>query len=141
MNVAEGLGKIAMIAEAALAPRPSVLRDHVETTVTYLVDTSIKPVSYNPRPGTGVPRRVGNYASFPVIVRDARPIAGDLSLDREAFVLARHDTAVRDFYDADEVRRVYYPEIERLVAEQTGAKKVVVFDHTIRVAEKAIERG
>jgi hypothetical protein len=34
-----------MIAEAALAPRPSVSRDHVETTVTYLADTSIKPVS------------------------------------------------------------------------------------------------
>ena len=95
-----------MIAEAALAPRPSVSRDHVETTVTYLADTSVKPVSYNPPPGTGVPRRVGNYASFPVIVRDARPVAPNLSLDREAFVLARHDTAGRDFYDADEVRRV-----------------------------------
>jgi hypothetical protein len=130
-----------MIAEAVIAPRPTVSRDHIETTVTYLADTSIKPVSYNPPPGTGVPRRIGNYASFPVLVRDARPIAADLSLDREAFVLTRHDTAVRDFYDADEVRRVYYPEIERLVAEQIGAQKVVVFDHTIRVADRAVERG
>jgi hypothetical protein len=130
-----------MIAEAALAPRPSVSRDHVETSVTYLADASIKPVSYNPPPGTGMPRRVGNYACFPVIVRNARPAAAGLSLDREAFVLARHDTAVRDFYDAEEVRLVYYPEIERLVAARTGAEKVVVFDHTIRVAERAVERG
>jgi len=31
--------------------------------------------------------------------------------------------------------------MERFVAEATGAEKVVVFDHTIRVAERAVERG
>ena len=30
------------------------------------------------------------------------------------------------------MRRVYYPEAERLVAEVTGANRVLVFDHTIR---------
>ena len=51
------------------------------------------------------------------------------------FVLTRHDSAVTDFYDEAQVRRVYYPEMERLVAAMTGAGKVVVFDHTIRVAD------
>lgn len=130
-----------MIAEAAVAPRFEPARSHVEATVTYLADTSIKPVTYNPPPGTGVPQRVGNYRGFPVIIRDGRAIADDLSLDREAFILTNHDTAVRDFYDEDEVRRVYYPEMERLVAARTGARRVVVFDHTIRVADRAVERG
>jgi hypothetical protein len=32
----------------------------------------------------------------------------------------------------DELRRVYYPEADRLVAEATGATRMLVFDHTIR---------
>jgi hypothetical protein len=43
-----------------------------------------------------------------------------------------HNSAVRDFYDEDELRRVYYPEAERLVAKVPGATRVLVFDHTVR---------
>jgi hypothetical protein len=45
----------------------------------------------------------------------------------------REPAAVEDFYDEEEVRRVYYPEMDRLVKAVTGCAKVVVFDHTIRV--------
>ena len=31
------------------------------------------------------------------------------SLDRNGFVFVGHQTAVRDFHDADELKRVYYP--------------------------------
>src|SRR6185312_10629074 len=102
--------------------------------VPYLADLSITPVTYNPPVGTGVARRIGNYRDFRVRIHDARPISGDLSLDRQAFILAHHETAMRDFYDKDEVRRVYEPEVEALVKRETGASKVVVFDHTIRAA-------
>jgi hypothetical protein len=104
----------------------------VEAGLIYLADASVKPVSYNPPPGTGRPRRVGNYSSFTVSVRDGRAIAGELSLERQGFALVRHASAVGNFYDDDEVRAVYYPEIERLVAQATGASRVVVFDHTRR---------
>jgi hypothetical protein len=118
-----------------------VSRPFVEASLTYLADASVKPQTYNPPPGTGVPRRLGNYGSFRARIYDARPVAESLSLDREGFALRRHDTAVTDFYDEKQVREVYYPEMERLVAEATGAEKVLVFDHTIRVAERAVERG
>jgi hypothetical protein len=113
----------------------------VEASMNYLADTSIKPVTYNPPPGTGEQRRVGNYGTFPVRIHDARPIADRLDLDREAFALVRRDTAVKNFYDEDEVRDVYYKEVERLLKAETGAAKVVIFDHTIRVAERAVARG
>ncbi len=113
----------------------------VDALMTYLADASVKPVSYNPPPGTGLPRRVGNYGSFRVRIHDARPIAATLDLDRHGFALTRHDTAMRDFYDEREVREVYYKEIEQLIKAATGAKEVVVFDHTIRVAERALDRG
>ena len=122
-------------AEPLVAPRD------VDASMTYLADASVKPVTYNPPPGTGVPRRVGDYGAFEVRIRDARPIAGTLDLDRTGFALARRDTAVRDFYDESELRDVYYKEVERLVIETTGAAKVVIFDHTIRVAERAVDRG
>jgi hypothetical protein len=118
-----------------------VSRPYVEASLTYLADAKVKPQTYNPPPGTGVPRRLGNYGQFRVRIYDARPVADSLSLDREGFALTHHDTVVTDFYDEKQVREIYYPEMERLVAEATGAEKVLVFDHTIRTAERAVERG
>jgi hypothetical protein len=113
----------------------------VEASMFYLADLSIKPVTHNPPQGSGQPQRIGNYKHFPVRVHDARPIARSLSLDRHGFILTRHDTKVADFYNEDEVRRIYYPEMDALVKRETGASKVVVFDHTIRHADKPVERG
>lgn len=113
----------------------------VEAPVNYLADLSVRPVTYNPPPGTGVPRREGNYRDFTVRIRNGRPLARSFSLDRQAFVLTRHDTRVRDFYDEREVRSVYFPEVEALIKRETGASKVVIFDHTVRTADRAVERG
>ena len=109
--------------------------------MNYLADLSIKPVTYNPPPGTGMPRRLGNYRDFKVRIHDTRPMVGELSLDRQAFILTHHDTAVRDFYDEQEVRTRYHAEVEALIKRETGAAKVVVFDHTVRTADRAVERG
>jgi len=114
---------------------------YVEAPLTFLRDASVKPTTYNPPPGTGEVRRVGNYGPFVTRIHDARPIAGRLSLDREGFMLVRRDTRMGDFYDERSVREIYYPEVERLIKEATGASKTVVFDHTIRVAERHVERG
>jgi hypothetical protein len=67
-----------------------------------------------------------------VLIRDMRPLAGGLSLDREGFELRRHATAVRDLYDDAALERVYYPEIRALLAAVTGAGRVIVFDATRR---------
>ena len=113
----------------------------VQAPVNYLADLSVTPVTYNPPAGTGLPRRVGNYRDFAVTIHDGRPIAPSLSLDRQAFKLVRHDTEVRDFLDAGEVKAAYYREVEELVKRETGAAKVVIFDHTTRSADRAVGRG
>ena len=59
-------------------------------------------------------------------------------LDREGFRFIRHDTKVGEFYNEDEVRRVYYPEMEALVKAESGASRVVVFDHTLRTGDDAL---
>jgi len=107
--------------------------DRVEASLTYFLDNGKKPAVYVTPIGEGEPRRDAEYAPYSVAISNARPLAADLSLEREGFSLVRHDTRVTNFYDEDEVKSVYYPEMERLVKEATGASKVLVFDHTIRV--------
>src|ERR1700730_426119 len=114
--------------------------DHVDGVLNYLADKDQHPVSYNFKPPPGVPARTGTYAKFTVAIHSARTIMSELSLDRQGFAVTRQNTAVANFYDADEVRRVYYPEVERLVREFTGAVKVHVFDHNVRSRPMAKRR-
>jgi hypothetical protein len=82
----------------------------------------------------------GRSAPCTVTIADARRLANP-SLDREGFMLVRHDSAVANFYDADEVRRVYYPELILLLIETTGAAKVVIFAHDVRNSDKSRQNG
>ena len=59
----------------------------------------------------------------------------EFALERNGFRFVRHDTKVADFYDEDEIKRVYYPEMVALIKAESGAKRVVVFDHTLRTAD------
>jgi hypothetical protein len=105
--------------------------------LNFLVPMAEKPVAYNYEPPSGVPVRTGESEEHRVVIRDARPLSGQLSLDREGFVLLQHESAVENFYDEDEINRVYYPECERVVKEATGATRVVAFDHIVRNAGMA----
>ena len=67
-----------------------------------------------------------------VHIRDARAVRDQLSLETNGFVLLERETAVADFFDPDEVRRVYYPEIVALVKALTGAEHVLVFGDMVR---------
>ena len=49
-------------------------------------------------------------------------------------MLLRHQTAVTDFYDEEQIKRIYYPECERVMQQATGAARVVAFDHIVRNA-------
>ncbi len=80
------------------------------------------------------------YVIHEMPIQDARPVQSGLSLDREGFVLRRAETGVKDFYDDAEVKEVYNAEVEKLVIDTTGADKVLVFDHTIRVASDDLRR-
>ena len=44
---------------------------------------------------------------------------------------------MRDFFDARELKQVYYPEVEALIKRISGASRVIVFDHTLRSGSEA----
>jgi hypothetical protein len=104
----------------------------IEAPLIFLAADSEPPFVYTHEAPPGMPQRGGTFETHVVAISDGRPLAAHLSLDREGFMLRHHDSKVRDFYDSDEVRRVYYPEIEALVKELTGAAEIVIFDHTVR---------
>jgi len=113
----------------------------VVAPLNFLVPMGEKPVAYNYEPPPGTPLRTAKQETHAVTVRDARAVADALSLDREGFVLLHHRSAVKDFYDADEIRSLHYPETERLIQRATGSARVVAFDHIVRNAEKAAIKG
>ena len=110
----------------------------VEALINYLVETGEKPESYGGVSQTVADRqRKGTYVEHKLPVYDARAIADQLSLEREGFILVKHETRVKNFYDEAEVRSVYYKETEELVKQTSGARRVLVFDHTLRSADSA----
>lgn len=108
---------------------------YVEANLNYLVPMAEKPVNYTYEPPSGTSRSNTAYEIHKLRIYNARSIREDILLDREGFAFTQHNTNVRDFYDEDEVRQVYYPEAEQLLKEVTGGTKVVIFDHTLRNAE------
>jgi hypothetical protein len=107
----------------------------IEATVNYILDNGEKLFTYTGGPGSLDVRTGGTPDPHRVTIRNARLAGDQFALDREGFRFVRHDTKVRDFFDEDEIRRVYYPEMEALVKAESGAKRVVVFDHTLRTAD------
>ncbi len=105
---------------------------HVDAPLAYLAPMAERPRNYTYDPPPGVPRSNSTAETHVMPVFSVRPLERDISLDGEGFVLLRHNSIVRDFYDDEEVRRVYYPEAEHVLTEATGAKRVFVFDHTVR---------
>lgn len=105
---------------------------HVDGALNYLGPMVERPrtLAYTPGPGEASTNIVSEVHTVPIY--DLRRVAGDVRLEREGFALLPQATAVQDFGDEEEIRRVYYPEAERLVKEATGASRVFVFDHTVR---------
>src|SRR6516225_3809095 len=109
----------------------------VEAPINYLAEMAEKPYSYTYTLPAGTPQTNRRVTAVVMPIYDARSIAGGFSLERQGFVLVHHTSQVRDFYNDDEVKAVYYPECERLLMEATGAARAVVFDHIVRNAARA----
>jgi hypothetical protein len=104
----------------------------VRADLTFITRSDKKPVFHSSAYTGDVPRVLFETERHAVLIRDLRPHADALSLERAGFELLRHETAVRDLYDDDAIEHVYYPEIEALLGAVTGASRVVVFDATRR---------
>ena len=110
-----------------------------ETTVgiPYTVDTGEKLVNETFGPNNIRRRKTGTHELMPMAVRNGRLFADEISFERNGFVLVDHKTKVADFFDAKQLESVYYPEVEQLIKQRSGAERVVIFDHTLRSGDEA----
>ena len=104
----------------------------VRAAMNYSVDNG-RPIDYyfyepdpsitlNP-PGTDV---------HDVEIHDGWPEVGRLDIDREGFLLRDFPAGFDAFDDEEAVKTRFYADVEAFVAAQTGARRVVIFDHTLR---------
>jgi hypothetical protein len=103
-------------------------------TVTCDVETTMKYVVRGEKATFHPGEREKSYwpvDEHPVIVHDVRPIADQLSFDRNGFVLVDEPTDVTGFTDEAELAR-YCRQVEALVQRLTGAARVVSFGPMIR---------
>ena len=109
----------------------------LQVTLNYIVRDGEKIFSYTGGPGSTEVKTGGTFDPRAVTMKNGRLHAAEFSLEQQGFRLVHHDTQVADFYDEDQVRGIYYPEIERRMKELTGARKVVISNHVVRSNAKS----
>ena len=114
-----------------VADRPAV-NDAITAPINYAVITGERLVNETFGPNNIRRRTTGKYEQRSMRIVNGRTVPEPFSLDRHGFVLVDHATAMKDFFDPQELERVYYPETIDLVKRVSGASRVVLFDHTLR---------
>jgi hypothetical protein len=103
--------------------------------IRYTADSGEKLVNETFGPNNIRRRSSGSDDRHEVEIRDGRKES--FSLDGNGFAFVPHATQVADFFDETEVKTTYYAEVEALIRRVSGAKRVVVFDHTVRSGDEA----
>jgi len=85
---------------------------------------------YEPPPGTVTHSPGDDPREMPV--HDGWSRAGAFLLDREGFALKEFHHDFERFDDDEAVRSQFYPPVTEFVRSAVGARRVIVFDHTIR---------
>ena len=109
----------------------------MQAQIPYTVDTGEKLVNETFGPNNIRRRTSGAQELKPMEIADGRALREEFALERNGFVFVEHRTTVKNFHDLDELKGVYFPEVERLIGAISGAKRVVVFDHTLRSGDEA----
>ncbi|MBM3528459.1 MAG: methyltransferase [Alphaproteobacteria bacterium] len=122
-----------------VAERPAT--ETIRAKMNYIVDTGVPPVRYIDWPEMADKEIPPTYELREMAVRNGRPLRDTFDLDTHGFVFVDHRTAMKDFTDESERKRVYDPEVAALIRKHSGASEVLVFDHTIRIGDEAAQKA
>jgi len=105
----------------------------VPTTLNYYAPIGDEaPYSYVQEPPEGKPSTNIGTDPHPVVVHDARGRESEFTIDTTGFQYVKNVSSEKDFDDEERIQSVYYKEVEELLKKEVGAKRVFIFDHTIR---------
>ena len=124
----------------------SIPRGPVTTTLNFYAPPAdgSKPHNYVESPPAGHPQRNFGDTETPVTVNDVRGREDSFTLDTNAFAALKNVglSSEIDFTDDSSIKSKYYPEVEKLLLDNVdGAKRVLLFDHTIRRANPTANRA
>ena len=104
----------------------------VRASLNYSVDNG-RPIDYyfyEPDPQVQLNPPGTDPHEMPI--EDGWPSVDRFSADREGFELHAFGAAFERFDDEDAIHAVFFPQVVDFVKRHTGARRVVVFDHTMR---------
>ena len=107
----------------------------MDAGIRYTVDTGEKLVNETFGPNNIRRRYSGTHELKTVSIADGRQ--GSWSLEENGFQLVEHPTQVGDFFDETQLKSIYYPEVVQLITAVSGARRVHVFDHTLRSGDES----
>ena len=113
----------------------------IEANIVFTARDSERPVDETFGSNVTPSRREGSSDEQLVTIHDGRPLRDSFQLEEHGFQFIDHKTAMKNFYDEDELRSVYYPEVEQIIKDRTGAARVVIFDHTLRAAAESMREN
>lgn len=104
----------------------------VRSTFNYTRDTGVAPEVYFYEPSPGTEARAPGDDPHEMTVHDGWGRADAFSLDREGFALREFRSPFQQWDDDAAIHEQLYGEVAEFVRTQVGAKRVIIFDHTIR---------
>lgn len=123
-----------MATAAVLPPRD------VQTTLNYYAQVAPgAPYTYAYDPPKDTLRTNMGPDPHPAVVHDARGKEQELTLGNAGFQFVKHVSNEKDFVDDEKIEKEYYKEVEELLKKETGAKRVFIFDHTIRCVSRKLQ--
>ena len=122
------------------------LDNSVEASLLYLASRDTLATYMASEAGGDIPEHKGEYTRQTVQIQNARPIKDDLDLNQEGFRLLDQITNVTDFYDDDQITKIYEPEVkhsvqEALAAQSESTSHIEIFDHTRRTSSDAMRKA
>lgn len=113
---------------------PGLVSRDIKASVNYYGGTKDgkEPYHYTFTPPPDVPQTNTITEPQQVPVYDARGREDQVGLDKSGFTFVNSPSQEKEFEDEEAIKTGYYNEVIELVKKETGAKRVVIFDHTIR---------
>jgi hypothetical protein len=104
----------------------------VKSTLNYTRDTGVAPEVYFYEPPPGAQWRPPGDDPREMTMHDGWERAKLFSVDREGFALREFHSAFDRWDDDAAIRAQLYGDVEKFVQREVGARRVIIFDHTIR---------
>ncbi|MGO8921127.1 MAG: CmcJ/NvfI family oxidoreductase [Stellaceae bacterium] len=109
----------------------------VRASFNYTRDTGVAPEVYFYEPPPGTEFRPPGDDPHEMTVDDGWGRATSFSLDREGFALRDFRSPFQQWDDDAAISGQLYGDVAEFVKREVGAKRVIIFDHTIRAKSNA----